>query len=905
MLPGYEVEMLIAEGGMGAVYKGRQRSLDRDVAIKILPRELGADPEFRRSFQNEARAMARLNHSNLISVFDSGDAGGLLYLVMEFVRGKSLFHSAHNRAIDPAQAVTIVIGICRGLAHAHDHGIIHRDVKPANILLTPYREPKLGDFGLARAAGPDSRGLAMGTPGYTAPEVVQQPDHADRRSDIFAAGVIFYELLTGRSPEKDGPPPSKVAGSDPALDPIWRTATDPDPASRYPSAEAMASALEMWQNASPEPDQGAGRRRRRMAASGTSPNWTLARNLVIIAALLLAIAFTWKKYQRAEAGRIAANSAVVPSPPEPVAPAPAPPPPPAPDPEPEIAVAPEPETDPVPAPPADPAPAPVESAARSLLRLRPELVAGERDEMPVGSVARGRSDFFYVSFPMTWRDAARFADSFGGHLPIVTSAADVEWLASRIPASSHPDKSTHWIGARHSPGQGWQSVDASPWPLEMIPQGEGDLAAVGRDGQVIAATDAATHPFLIQWQRDGSNPAGLREILKRTAASLASGAPVFPHGTLTEGERHLLVVSREVTATEARELAETGGGHLMVPSTAGEADALEDRIAKTSAPGGLWLGASRDGFEWKWQTGEPWTFARWAPDAPSGDGTALAIVPGSGWKDADPSSTASGFIIEWSDEAPAAIVPSEGETAAELRAKAEEFVATLEAERQDDLAANAKAFAWGLDVWLRGNSKGDITRWKPTVEFLKERVRVHRVPSKVPVDRKNRPPERMVKIVRDAAKKQESIDEAFLEKAGKLRDSYVERLTVIRDAEWERGQADLARELARIIRAAADTRGWTESFEAVARNARLQRPKITVLSAIYGTRGKDANVTKRVTQLVEKDGRDFWVNPGELGADPYPGWNKGLTITFEIDGEKHRKSWGENSQVKLSALTGG
>ena len=182
--PELEIEGMIGRGGMGAVYKATQRSLDRAVAIKILPREFGADPEFRKSFETEAKAMARLNHPNLIGVYDFGDVDGMPYIVMEFVNGKSLYHSAWNKAIDPEQAVSIVKGICHGLGHAHENGVIHRDIKPANILLTPKAEPKIGDFGLARPTDAEGHGLVMGTPGYTAPEFLEHHERADRRADM-------------------------------------------------------------------------------------------------------------------------------------------------------------------------------------------------------------------------------------------------------------------------------------------------------------------------------------------------------------------------------------------------------------------------------------------------------------------------------------------------------------------------------------------------------------------------------------------------------------------------------------------------------------------------------------------------------------------------------------------------
>lgn len=244
LFPAYQFDYLIAQGSMGVVYKARQRSLDRDVAIKILPRELGNDPLFRSSFEAEARAMARLTHPNLIRVYDSGDLEGLLYIVMEYVPGKSLYHSAHGKAIDAEQAVEIIIAACRGLAHAHENGIIHRDIKPANILLTPKCEPKIGDFGLARCTRADIDGLAMGTPEYMAPEVLDEPVKGNPQSDVFAIGMVLHELLTG-IPAGTGNAAGRVV-SDAKLAMICRTATQADPELRYPDASTFAGQLTEW-----------------------------------------------------------------------------------------------------------------------------------------------------------------------------------------------------------------------------------------------------------------------------------------------------------------------------------------------------------------------------------------------------------------------------------------------------------------------------------------------------------------------------------------------------------------------------------------------------------------------------------------------------------------------------------
>lgn len=243
-LPAFEFDCLIAEGNTGVFYKARQRSLDRDVAIKILPRELGADPLFRSSFQAEAKAMASLTHPNLIRVYDYGDLDGMLYMVMEYVPGKSLYHSAHGKVIDSKQAVEIVIAACRGLAHAHENGIVHRDIKPANILLTPRCEPKIGEFGLARCNRTDGGESAMGTAAYMAPELLVDPAKGGPQSDVFAIGMVLRELLTG-IPAGTEESAGRVV-SDPMLAAICRTATHGDPASRFPDASALAQQLADW-----------------------------------------------------------------------------------------------------------------------------------------------------------------------------------------------------------------------------------------------------------------------------------------------------------------------------------------------------------------------------------------------------------------------------------------------------------------------------------------------------------------------------------------------------------------------------------------------------------------------------------------------------------------------------------
>lgn len=310
LLPGYRIKYFIAAGGMGAVYQAHQISLDRDVALKVLPRELGADLAFRKSFQTEARAMARLNHPNLISVYDSGEVDGMPYIVMEYVDGCSLFHSANGQAVDPVQAVRIVLAISEGLAHAHAAGIIHRDVKPANVLLNKEAVPKLGDFGLARPVDHHGTGLCMGTPGYTAPEVMANPQHADKRSDLYAVGVILYELLTGQLPGAFASPPSTVVRVDAEMDRIWAKATHADPRLRYPDMELLAADLKRWMESCKKPKLGgsapvASIRSAKPGRASVVPVRPVKRQSFLVPAakvglnlvLLIALYFAWKAYE--------------------------------------------------------------------------------------------------------------------------------------------------------------------------------------------------------------------------------------------------------------------------------------------------------------------------------------------------------------------------------------------------------------------------------------------------------------------------------------------------------------------------------------------------------------------------------------------------------------------------------
>jgi serine/threonine protein kinase len=190
LFPDLEILELLGKGGMGAVYKARQKLLDRVVALKILPPGIGAEPAFAKRFTQEARALAKLNHPGVVTLYEYGQADGLFFFLMEFVDGVSLRHLLEVSRISPREALAIVPQICDALQYAHDQGIVHRDIKPENILLDRQGRVKVADFGLAKligsgaetvtprdaASGPvplTEAGKIMGTPQYMAPEARQ------------------------------------------------------------------------------------------------------------------------------------------------------------------------------------------------------------------------------------------------------------------------------------------------------------------------------------------------------------------------------------------------------------------------------------------------------------------------------------------------------------------------------------------------------------------------------------------------------------------------------------------------------------------------------------------------------------------------------------------------------------
>jgi serine/threonine-protein kinase len=259
VIAGHRLERLVGRGGMGVVYEAVDESLDRTVALKLIAPELAAEPGFRGRFMTESRIAASLDHPNVVPIFRAGEEDGVLFLVMRFVSGDDLRTLVdRDGPLEPGRAAAVVVQVAAALAAAHGRGLVHRDVKPANVLVTADGHCYLTDFGLvkdlAATSGVTRTGEVLGTLDYVAPERIQGGETGPW-TDVYALGCVLFFALTGRvvfpleEPERklwahiSEPPPSAAAS--PAVDAVLARALAKDPRERYDSTSAFAAALQL------------------------------------------------------------------------------------------------------------------------------------------------------------------------------------------------------------------------------------------------------------------------------------------------------------------------------------------------------------------------------------------------------------------------------------------------------------------------------------------------------------------------------------------------------------------------------------------------------------------------------------------------------------------------------------
>ncbi len=306
-LPDLELLELLGRGGMGYVYRARQRKLEREVALKVVAPDPERQADFTERFAREAQVLARLNHPNIVAVHDYGQDGSFCWLVMEYVDGSNLRDVIRAGELEPAEALALVPKICDALQFAHDQGVVHRDVKPENILLDTDGCVKIADFGLAKLIGTPTALVTLtgsrqvlGTFRYMAPEQLDHPLEVDHRADIYSLGVVFYEMLTGEIPMGRFDPPSLRSAASLEVDGVVLRALEKEPERRYQRASEVKSDLESLErgerlagaagDSGPAPGKSAPKLSTRAAVSAVLSGLCLVPLLMMVAIVLLAAA---------------------------------------------------------------------------------------------------------------------------------------------------------------------------------------------------------------------------------------------------------------------------------------------------------------------------------------------------------------------------------------------------------------------------------------------------------------------------------------------------------------------------------------------------------------------------------------------------------------------------------------
>lgn len=696
MLPQYAFEKLLGRGGMGAVYKAQQMSLQRAVAIKVLPGDLidDLDGNFAERFKNEARTMAKVNHPGIVKVFDFGETmTGLLYIVLEFIDGTDVSQMIREKgrlSQDYALAITAHVG--DALAYAHKNGIVHRDIKPANILISQEGTVKVADFGLAKANDPSQSGItktnmAMGTPDFVAPEAFIPGMPLDGRADLYAIGVMLYQMLTGEIPRGIWTLPGIKLGTDPRFDAIITKAMQTDREVRFQTAAEIRQELDVimttpralliqQQQAAAEAAARA-TQEQKQAASGPQKPLAHGPQKRNAEQPVRSAPPPAKKSSLGPVIGIAATIALIAglaymlnTPVEKPAP-------------PMAASTPKPQGDKPLAPISGSAPAPT-------------------------AIPSGNAGFSNFAPSAQWRDELAVTEAWGpawqrvgSEMRVVESKNPMRLFADlrrdsalRVRFRSQSDAAfLDLIQRLNKVGTGpryvitvWMkdilggSLDILPLkkdgerrtlaPLKSQPtlatgtEHTAELYAIGNrltfffDGQLLSETQDSTlaegFPGLMASK-------GIELIRVETAVLDKQTTNPPPVAVQTFGGHRYQFFPDELNWEEAKAKAAAAGGHLATITSQEENQWIMD-IFVTGLPQGLslWLGGTKDNptRQWTWITGEPFTFTAWGSNEPGGtDEFALCFSQMSrGWGDIRTSGIGSadrrgGYLIEWDDGA--------------------------------------------------------------------------------------------------------------------------------------------------------------------------------------------------------------------------------------------------------------
>ena len=763
LLPSYTFQRLIATGGMGSVYQATQDSLDRPVAIKVLPPELSQSESFRASFEKEAKLMARLNHPNLIGVYDFGEVDGMLYIVMELVDGSSLFEKTHNATLDSTEALTVIRDICLGLSNAHQAGILHRDIKPANILVTDNGIPKIGDFGLARPSGDTETGVIYGTPGYAAPEVVSSPELVGPATDVFAIGVMLYEFLTAKLPEATYQPISSFdADSDPALDRIVSKAISPTPEHRYQTAQELADEIDIQLRKTKTPVPTAVKFKTPTAAPQQAAVQAPARPLKkkkssalqsIFIILLLAGgiygALEYKKViDKKNAETRAHNEALA-----------------------------------------------KEDDSERLIELKKisnsyfkRLTSGESalDSAPLKE-AFLTDDSRLVAFidkELTWAQADQWCVQRGGYLATLRSSEDFDSVSALIPSTKNA-----WIGAATAGNQKWAWTDGSAWNNypELPTSSKMFYAQIYKAQSVLAKGSQRTASFLIEWRLDESEPATLKERISRLAASPQS----FPPSSISIGNRHYFLCSQSMTLAEAAKLAQDAGAEIASPSNASELTALKTFLQHNIPTGQLCrLHSELNDNHAAWESSERWVSLNWKSGTPKfKDSLVVVGEKNAPWKTISSSEPVPFTLFEWSSDT---LGDADAFTTNQMRlfkqhekARAQisdlnketaQLIKVAEKARKKKLVKNSIELISDVRIYRRGLSKSQQKDQAPYLDELLAEVRKTRRVQSAAADSQSAPAQKIARSLHTLARKEKKIDASYDQEIKKICSTYKKQM---------------------------------------------------------------------------------------------------------------------------------
>jgi len=659
-IPQYKILGLLGRGGMGAVYQGWQTSLERYVAIKILPQDTdGGDAQFSARFKQEARTMAKFQHPGIVSVYNAGQTPtGLLYIVMEFIEGTDVAQMVKSQGrLPPGHALAIAAHVCDALQYAHSQGVIHRDIKPANVLMNMEGEVKVADFGLAKAAGPSQVGLtmtdmAMGTPDYLAPEALITGIEIDGRADLYALGVMLYEMLTGQVPRGRFNMPSVKTGgeADVRFDAIIARAMEQDRDKRYQTAHEIRHDLDVilstpkleaerpGSSAIPKHElavvhQGRVHKKPQALRPGElarlqarqvvtyvpkkkSSLPALATGVTLAAAALFG-------YQKFTSRPVAGNTA-----------------------------------------PAAPSTGATTSSSPATSVVQPE-----------GVFTFGGHRYKFLPGPFARNEDQEAAMDLGGHLAAITTAEEQQWIEQTFAnAIRGSETGVCRLGASGSSNGTWRWLTGEPWDYTSWDVGFPDPDKRGQVVLVLAGSGAA-----LKWRHTywGGSKGGALVEWDDTTTPIVT-LPKIREPLSFGGHRYQLVRERmDWQAAEAK--AESMGGHLATITSQEEHHWVKDRfgglLTRTRGGTSIWLGGLQDRPDapWRWITGEPFNNIGWGSGepnySPANHPTYIGFTGGAGrdagWNDMPVGATGGssvegvlGFLVELGDNLGPASAPA-------------------------------------------------------------------------------------------------------------------------------------------------------------------------------------------------------------------------------------------------------